>query len=50
MAHRCTLVGYPGGFPWGFGQIIVRGVLGVVKKFRGSGGPLFSPFSCFIAF
>jgi hypothetical protein len=34
-----------GGGLWGFGQILLRGVLGVVKKSRR--GPL---FSCFIAF
>jgi hypothetical protein len=32
------------GGPWGFGQILLRGVLGVVKKSRRS------PFSSFIAF
>jgi hypothetical protein len=33
------------GGPWGFGQILFRGVLGVVRK--SGGGAL---FSCFIAF
>jgi hypothetical protein len=32
------------GSPWGFGQILLRGVLGVVRKFRGS------PFSCLLHF
>jgi len=30
-----------GGCPWGFGQILWRGVLGIVRK------PWGSPFSCF---
>ena len=41
--HRCTVVGNPGG-PWGFGQILLRGVLAVVRKCRRV------PFLYFIAF
>ncbi len=35
--HGCTVVGNPGGGggPWGFGQIVLRGVLWVVRKSRG---------------
>ncbi len=34
--HRCTVVENPGrGGPWGFGHILFRGVLGVVRKSRG---------------
>ena len=41
--HRCTVVGNPGG-PWGFGQILLRGLLAVVRKCRRV------PFLYFIAF
>ncbi len=34
------------GGPWGFGQILLRVVLGVFRKSRG-GGPLFLPFFVF---
>ena len=36
------------GGPWGFGKILFRGVLGVVRKSRV--GVLFFAFLCFIAF
>ncbi len=36
----------PRGGPWGFRQILLRGVVGVARKSRGS-GPL---LSCFITF
>jgi hypothetical protein len=32
LIHRCTVVGNPGGDPWDFWQILLRGVLGVVRK------------------
>ncbi len=33
IEHRCTVVGNPGGGgPWFFRQILLRGVLGVVRK------------------
>ncbi len=40
LKHRYTVFGNPWGGPWGFGQIVFRGVLGVVRKSRRS-GPLF---------
>jgi hypothetical protein len=35
FSHRCTVVGNPGGDPWGFGQILLRRVLGVFRKSKG---------------
>jgi hypothetical protein len=32
FTHRCTVVGNPGGGPSGLWQILLRGVLGVVRK------------------
>jgi hypothetical protein len=45
--NRCTVVGNPGG-PWGFGQILSRGYLGLSENLGGEG--TFLSFLCFIAF
>ena len=42
--HRCTVVGNPGGGPWVFWQILLRGVLGVVRKSVGE--VVFIAFLC----
>ena len=39
--HRWTVIGNPGGGPRGLGQFILRGVLGVVRKSRGSSSFVF---------
>jgi hypothetical protein len=44
LMHRCTVVGNPGGWVLGiFWQMLLRGVLGVVRK---SGGVVFIAFLC----